>query len=956
MQLEKIFATPPAAFRQAPFWFWNHQLDPDELSWQIDQMADKGLGGFVMHARHGLITPYLSDEWMACIRHCCEKAKEHGMLAWAYDERDWPSGPAGGAVIEDRQNRLSYLRLEKQPVTGPAKIVFGEDVVVAWVEDERGLERICESGRELTGREKALIQAVRIECPPILWFASYLDTLNPEACRQFIASTYDLHEEKLGNLKELGLAGFFTDEPAYSTYPDDLRRIPWTSSLPEVFENEKGYDLLDRLPELFAPGDEGAQVRFDYQDVASRMFERAFFEAVSGWCEDRGLQMIGHPLGEEPLFFQFRCLGNIFRYLRHQHMPGMDHLTITVGKGTPQSMTPKMIESAALLAGRERTMTETFGESGWGLSLREMKWMADWQMVHGINYFIPHAFYYSVAGRRKKDSPPSEFYQAPYWMWYRHFADYTARVTAVMTGGEHVAKIAVLYPMSAVWAEFVPGEEIPHRVQAMEASFAPLGEALLAQHRDFVVVDDTYLVNAVVKNGAFEIGSLRFEALVIPEMTAIRAQVLEKVREIAAQCPAMAVDGAPLLILDRPERERIPVEAIEGVSVLAQGDYAALEDVLAPVTPDVRIADAPEVYYLHRRREGQDFYFFANTDREAVETEVSLEQLGAASVWDAETGNIYPVSGQHESGGRLVLPLSLPPMGSLLIAVDPAKAVIDFTETPFEAKERIQVCDDLWHFTPYDGNFAALRNWHLDMKMRHKVSELSYTTEFAITEDIANLRLILDGVPEHPVGVPEAVRPLVAAETASEVLLDGRPVTEQRHWEIDQRFRVLDLSGICQAGRHTLEIIIRDQGWFPQPGLQEYVWLAGDFMIDKMKGTPHLCPCRGISAGPWEDQGYPFFSGTAAYGADVFIPGEVKGRRVFLDAGRVGDLLEVEINGRIAGVRPWPPYRVEITNFVWPGENNLFVLKAANTLRNLFEGPDPGNPSGLLDPVWIEIG
>jgi hypothetical protein len=125
---------------------------------------------------------------------------------------------------------------------------------------------------------------------------------------------------------------------------------------------------------------------------------------------------------------------------------------------------------------------------------------------------------------------------------------------------------------------------------------------------------------------------------------------------------------------------------------------------------------------------------------------------------------------------------------------------------------------------------------------------------------------------------------------------------------------------------------------------------------DNENGPPRLCPCRGVRSGSWESQGFPFFSGTAAYAADFTISGDDAGKRVFLDAGNVGHILEIEINGYNAGVRAWPPYRAEITRFVRFGEGNIAVLKVTNTLRNMLEGPDPQAPSGLLDDVWLELG
>jgi hypothetical protein len=94
-------AAPGAAFRGAPFWAWNSKLEPEELRRQIRIFKQMGLGGFFMHARVGLGTPYLSPEWFRCIGACVDEAKKLGLDAWLYDEDRWPSGAAGGIVTKD---------------------------------------------------------------------------------------------------------------------------------------------------------------------------------------------------------------------------------------------------------------------------------------------------------------------------------------------------------------------------------------------------------------------------------------------------------------------------------------------------------------------------------------------------------------------------------------------------------------------------------------------------------------------------------------------------------------------------------------------------------------------------------------------------------------------------------------------------------------------------------------
>ena len=73
------------SYGSIPFWSWNDRLEEEELRTQIRRMKELGMGGFFMHARGGLETEYLSDEWFACINACIDEAKKLGMEAWDYD-------------------------------------------------------------------------------------------------------------------------------------------------------------------------------------------------------------------------------------------------------------------------------------------------------------------------------------------------------------------------------------------------------------------------------------------------------------------------------------------------------------------------------------------------------------------------------------------------------------------------------------------------------------------------------------------------------------------------------------------------------------------------------------------------------------------------------------------------------------------------------------------------------
>jgi len=109
IQIFKCLTEERKEYQPIPFWSWNDRLDKDKLIQQIRWMKACGIGGFFMHARSGLKTTYLSQEWMECIEACCDEARALGMQAWAYDENGWPSGFVGGKLLENPENHDMYI-------------------------------------------------------------------------------------------------------------------------------------------------------------------------------------------------------------------------------------------------------------------------------------------------------------------------------------------------------------------------------------------------------------------------------------------------------------------------------------------------------------------------------------------------------------------------------------------------------------------------------------------------------------------------------------------------------------------------------------------------------------------------------------------------------------------------------------------------------------------------------
>lgn len=129
--------------------------------------------------------------------------------------------------------------------------------------------------------------------------------------------------------------------------------------------------------------------------------------------------------------------------------------------------------------------------------------------------------------------------------------------------------------------------------------------------------------------------------------------------------------------------------------------------------------------------------------------------------------------------------------------------------------------------------------------------------------------------------------------------------------------------------------------------------------------------------GSWTEQpdpGVRYFSGAATYEKTLSIPKAWlrPGGRVLLDLGEVREFATVTLNGKTLPVLWKPPFAVDVTDQIRPGENRL-GLRVVNFWANRmigdlqpgarkhtfapiqpFEPASPLSPSGLLGPVTLQ--
>ncbi len=1002
------FKNPPADYRVIPFWFWNSRLDPDEIERQIREMHDKGVGGFFIHGRFGLRTEYMGEDWMKCIELACELAQELGMHVYLYDENPFPSGVAGGEAMKSERNFNKFLDITRREVAAEEKIEIelpeGELLSAVAIDLNSPSEQIdlmpysADGILTWTAPPQSKYEAITFTAATAKYqgfiYGSEPDYFEQSLVDTFFEFTHHRYAQRLQPYFGSVIKGIFTDEPKIQCIHhmhDDAYTSAWFADLPEQFEADHGYDLIPNLACLVADaGPQTANVRRDFWETVTRRYIERFFVPYHNWCEENGIKLTGHLFLEEGLYANTIYQGDFPRVLAQFDIPGADQLGLSAESQysiprIPGSITrthgQKLASSVAHTRGLSRVLSETFGCAGWTLSLEHMKWIFDWQATLGINLLCPHAFYYSAAGVRKTDAPPSQFYQATYWPQYKLFADYAARVSYILSQGKHRAQIALLYPIKGFHSEWAPGAEGPLDTLVAE-SFDIYCSHLMKEHLDYDILDEESICRAMSLDQQLRLEGEAYDLLIMPPTTAIGYETALKIREFVEDggaviatslLPKEDADGQkheevrqifrelfgqdPQELYDRAKHQQMPAELeIEspehGRWFVTGGGPTALAESLRDIVsraikPEVSVkwrgSECHDITCVHRSIEDKEVFFFSNNCDQAREVQITVRCAGSPHVLNAETGGISALPDCTQQGGRTILLHRFERYGSLLMYFTDEPA---FAVTPPKAEEPRELeLSDEWNFHICGPNSLTLRDWQMNISTHQEYMRYEYSTSFEATTIPDDLVLVLDDMPT--VGAYAG-----CAGSSCKLFVNGSEITESAGWLIDVGFQALPISSAARPGTNTIKIVIDHGGWSgdPQPMLAE-CRLMGSFALDT-GGTVLVPGHTSIRSGSWTEQGYPFYSGTGVYSQEVEIPEFLRSERVVIAAKDPADMVEFIINGAYAGVRAWAPFELDITPLVKPGINTV-EIRVTNSIANaLISKP---RPSGLLKGVRLLI-
>ena len=572
MLIDKFF-DPPAENRPRPFWFFNGEMDKEEIRRQILMMKEQGLGGFFICARQGLKTPYLGEDWFDICKFTVQTAQECGLQAWLYDEYPYPSGMSGGEVTirhPEAKQKILELRVIDLKENETLNESFGEGSLVsalAWqmtAENETVQERPCfEKPLDISrycgilqnheiyqktegaaayrhnykryfsyGPSKELrwtpeknrwrvLTAFSRDVEDFKYYGTYLDPADKNAVNCFIDTTYEPYKKALGEEFGAAVKGMFADETGF------LGRFPWPNQLSEYFKNRFGYCIelnLGALIDCHYP--EAKRIRYHYYQCIHELLKERYHKTISAWCEENGICYVT----EVP---SMRMSNQMYT-----HIPGGDCCHDKIGIAFEKVIerdflsirgNPKMVSAMARQFNRKGALIEAFHSLGWTATIQDMKWQIDRLTLSGVSFHNFHAFYYTVNGITKHDAPPSQFIQNPYFEYYKIFADYCARSSRFITETEASIKTAILHPAIDLcthlrnqfghlnYTGFEKKEEDEGR--ALMDDYICVCKALFASQIDYDDLDPEVMALGKIENGIIKIGKAEYTCLVIPPIT-----------------------------------------------------------------------------------------------------------------------------------------------------------------------------------------------------------------------------------------------------------------------------------------------------------------------------------------------------------------------------------------------------------------------------------------------------
>lgn len=582
-------------------WWWHGSSVTEEgITAELETLFEAGIGGLELTPIYGVIgeeeqfVPYLSEEWVELLEHTLQEADRIGLKIDMATGTGWPFG---GPWVS-KADASKYLAHKVFKVKGgeslPERVTYLQEPVLrnvsnAVYQEKMGITKrlsIEEVIEPIAANENLQVMAldqVRFEENLLLvslmaygsegttldltekvrgngqldwtapegdwtlyaifegWHGKMVERAAPGGeglvIDHFSTSAIDDYlsrfDEAFSGKNIQSLRAFFND----SYEVDDARgQANWTPELLEAFEEKNGYDLRQHLPALFGRdiAENNARVLSDYRATVSDLILETFTKTWAAWAKEQGAIIRNQAHGSP---------ANILDLYAASDIPEAEGTDI---------IRAKFASSAANVTGKKLASAEaaTWLGEHFRSNLVDLKENVDRYLVAGINHVVYHGTCYSP----QEDAWPGRlFYAAIHanprnslWPGFMPLNQYIARTQSFLQSGIPANDILLYYPMYDRFAR--PGRELldhfdGHGPRMDSTKVKHTADWLLEQGYSFDFISDRQIQGLAVVNGAIQSGQAAYKTILLPEMTFMPLETMEKIVELVKAGAAVVVEN-----------------------------------------------------------------------------------------------------------------------------------------------------------------------------------------------------------------------------------------------------------------------------------------------------------------------------------------------------------------------------------------------------------------------------
>lgn len=549
-------------------WWWQGSaVDPEGLTFNLEEFARQGLGGFEITPIYGVQgneandIPYLSDKWMDMLRHVSDESRRLGLQPEMNNGTGWPFG--GPEVTEAESAQI--LIIEKWPVAPGKKLS-----VKIEPQDERQrpfatVEKIMavngDTRIDITGKLKKdgtlnwtapkkgdwevyalfagrTFQKVKRAAPGGEGYVvNHYDSV---AVKKYL----DRFDRAFKGREEIFPKVMFND--SYEVYGSD-----WTAGLFDEFAKDHGYRLEQYLPE-FADKENQTELRGrivrDYRYTLARVLQENFTDLWTRWAHSHGAQIRNQSHGSPANIIDLYAVVDIPEcesFGRSDlNIPGL-HPTGDSRHSDADPAVLKFASSAAHIAGKPLVSAETLTwlTEHFHTSLSVAKPEIDQMLAAGVNHIFFHGATYSPKG--------VEF---PGWLFYASVnmsptntiwkdADalfrYIARCQAFLTAGKPDSDVLLYFPIDDIWQR-QDGIYMMFDIHSMDRKMPDVKamvNELVKAGLDPDYLSDALIVDLdVAADGSIvSKGGNRYKSIIVPPVNFMPVETLKALKELKAK-------------------------------------------------------------------------------------------------------------------------------------------------------------------------------------------------------------------------------------------------------------------------------------------------------------------------------------------------------------------------------------------------------------------------------------